>query len=146
MFIVEMNISAPVTAHGFTRMSWCIILSFSCICWNVRHVVQFLMCFSMSSQLWLSCFFTLLWSGQFCHSLYITSHRPGIVLGDGWIHNNHILFCRLFMCMDGLLGLSLYVVFIIFNLSNSFVSVRLFIMADWALWASTLLAQHKIFD
>ena len=35
-----------------------------------------------------------------------------------------------FMCSDSFLGLSLYIVFTISNLSNSFVSVRLFIMAD----------------
>ena len=50
------------------------------------------------------------------------------------------------MCEDGLLGLSLYVAFIIFNLSNSFVLVMPFIMADWALWASTLFSQHNTFS
>ena len=63
------------------------------------------------------------------------------------MHNTCVsVFVDIFICADGLLGLPLYVAFIIFNFSNSFVSVRLLIMADLALWASTLFAQHNTFS
>ena len=59
-------------------------------------------------------------------------------------HYLHACFAGIYVCVDDLLKLSLYLSFAIFNLSNSFTSVRLFMMPNWALWASTLLAQHNM--
>ena len=41
-FIINVNIAAPTISCGLMGMSWCIIFSLGCVCWNIRHVTQFL--------------------------------------------------------------------------------------------------------
>ena len=64
----------------------------------------------------------------------------------GWLLPQylHICFAGLFVCMY-LLGLSLCVFFTIFSLSNSS-SVRLFMMVDGVLCASTLFIEDNTFS
>ena len=51
------------------------------------------------SCLWLSCYYTPLWSDQCCYSLYICFHRLGIVSGYGWIHNIYMSVFWAFLCV-----------------------------------------------
>ena len=41
--------SALTTSQGLRGMSWWMIFSFGCVCWNSRHVAHCLMYFSMSA-------------------------------------------------------------------------------------------------
>ena len=52
-----------------------------------------------------------------------------------------LCFAGILACVCSILRLCLCPPFIAFILSNSFVLLKLVIIADWALWASTLLAQ-----
>ena len=40
--------SAPSTSHGLRCMSWCIIFSLGCICWNSKHVLHLFICLPLS--------------------------------------------------------------------------------------------------
>ena len=111
-------------------------------CWFPLYCLGLLLA-SPLSWLWLSCFCKLVSSGQFWCILCMFSHMMGIVWGDGCYHNIYTSFLWVFFYMC-FLGLSEF--FIIFSLSNSFASVRLFMMVDWALWALTLFAQHNTFS
>ena len=65
----------------------------------------------------------------------------------GWLLQQylHVCFVGIFVCMY-LLGPSLCVFFTIFSLPNSFASMTLFLIVDWALCASSLFAQANTFS
>ena len=88
---------------------------------------------------------TLLWRGQFLHSVFLSIGRAL----SQWMAGSTIstcLSCRCFY-VYGWLSWNVFVCcFHYFQFVSSYVLVRLFIMADWAIWASTLLAQHNTFS
>ena len=49
---MRVNISSPTISHSFARMSWCIILSLGCVCWNCFNVL-FNVIFYIDQMNWL---------------------------------------------------------------------------------------------
>ena len=142
--------------HHIILACWCFLSSllvWSSFYWNELNLCSPIQCCFLSTILGcfllhlihdcLSCFYTLLWNSQFCCILCMSSHMPATVSRDGCYHSICTSgFAGVFVCVC-LLGLSLCVFFTIFSLSNSFTSVRLFMMVDWALCTSTLFAQDN---
>ena len=54
------HILVPIVSHGLPGMSWSMILSLGCICWNSGHVKQIFTIFSISWTL----IFTSIWTLQ----------------------------------------------------------------------------------
>ena len=79
------------------------------------------------------------------HSLQVFAYARHCL--SGWLLPQylHVCFVGVFVCIC-LLGVSLCVFFIIFSLLNSFASMRLFMMVDWALCTLTLFAHDNIFS
>ena len=46
--LLSWNMSTPSPSHCLSGMSWCMAFSLGCVCWRLKHVVQFFTCFSMS--------------------------------------------------------------------------------------------------
>ena len=46
--LLSWNTSASITSHGLSGMSWCMVFSLGCVCWNARHMLQLFTWFSMS--------------------------------------------------------------------------------------------------
>ena len=78
------------------------------------------------------------------HSVHLFPYA-GHCLG-GWLLPQylHVCFAGIFVCV-GLLGLALLVFFTNLSLSDSFTSVRLFMMVDWNICTLALFAQGNTF-
>ena len=82
IYSVKWN-SAPMISHGLPGISWLMIFSLGCICWNARHVEQIFTVFSISAFIliqWIDLDVSsfLFWypSVCFCNSPDIMMHLP----------------------------------------------------------------------